>query len=139
MPPGFGQSVVVYNDKTRQVIEWATKHETVIILHAGDNKSMAQFRGLLESNDNPYPHSAFKEEGLGNALTSLCIILPEKMYDLEKTKKVVEMQKQVDKYLLAIEYSSLPERTTEEDKLYLEYTEWERKFLVFKSKCRFAT
>lgn len=100
--------------------QWARKDKTVIALNAGDNQKMAKIRGLLESSKNPYPFGAFRESGLGNQLTSQCIVLPDYMYDntYENVKSFI--------------YDGI--KVTG----FHDYTEWETEFLTVKGTCSLA-
>jgi hypothetical protein len=69
---GIGQSAMAW--------AWARNHKTYIILNGGNSDSMYALRRHLESIQNPYPWTYFKEPGLANVITAICIILPESIY-----------------------------------------------------------
>lgn len=62
---------------------WATNHKTMILLNGGYGSTLHDLIDLFDNDDNPYPFSFFKESeaALDNALTSVGIILPEKIYE----------------------------------------------------------
>jgi hypothetical protein len=66
--------------------EWARKHNTVIVLNAGYSSEIQDLVDFFYSEDNPYPWECFHEadDALNGALTSVGIIVPEKIYSLSK-------------------------------------------------------
>lgn len=63
---------------------WAKNHKTVICLNGGNNAKLISTWTLISSNDNPgYPVAKFREDdvSMGGMLTSIGIILPEKIYN----------------------------------------------------------
>lgn len=62
---------------------FTSSHETWVILNGGDSDALHELRELFRQDDNPYPWHYFTEPGLGNALTSVGIIVPEKLYSKE--------------------------------------------------------
>lgn len=63
------------------VHDWANVHKTFILLNGGTSNRMATIKGMLESPDNPFAWAEFREPDLENVLTSLCVLLPERMYN----------------------------------------------------------
>jgi len=69
------------NDEEVMLYNWAREHKTTIILNGADAERMDDISLHMQGSDNPYPWAAFLEPGLGdNVLTSIGIILPEKIY-----------------------------------------------------------
>jgi len=98
--------------------DWAEFHKTMVLLNGGDCESLKQLVGILTSPDNPFPWALFREEksALNGALTSVVIVLPERMYNSEITDPLLEQA--------AMGHAVL--------------TSFERKFLEFKKGCGLA-
>lgn len=65
------------------VREWATDHKTMILLNGGYSETLRELKRFFDIDENPYPWCAFNEgeDALDGALTSVGIILPEKIYN----------------------------------------------------------
>lgn len=67
--------------------DWIQNHKTLICLNGGNNASLNELYALLTQEDNPgYPVAKFHEDAisLGGMLTSVGIVLPEKIYAAEE-------------------------------------------------------
>ena len=62
--------------------EWAIHHKTMILLNGGYMETMEELMNFFKTIKNPYPWSPFYEghDSLGGILTSIGIVLPEKIY-----------------------------------------------------------
>lgn len=62
--------------------EWATNHKTMILLNGGYAETIQELVDFFMLDGNPYPWSDFREEeaSLNGALTTVGIVLPEKIY-----------------------------------------------------------
>lgn len=71
--------------ETEILYEWAKDHKTMILLNGGYSEAIRDLYQFLESAENPYPFAKFHEgiDALDGALTSVGIILPEKIYGLD--------------------------------------------------------
>lgn len=67
-----------------QLYEWANHHKTMILLNGGYDSALQDLQGFFDTNDNPYPFTHFNEseEAMGGMLTSVAIVLPEKIYNV---------------------------------------------------------
>lgn len=108
--------------------QWARKDKEMHILNGGDVRKMAKIRGILESSKNPYPFGAFRESGMGNMLSSQCIVIPERMFDKDQVNLILDIAD--NKELI---------KSKEEAELFNSYTEWEIEFLRLRKTCPFAT
>ena len=61
--------------------DFSANHKTFILLHAGDHQELTDLAALFASTENPYPWASFAEPGLNDAITSIVIIIPERLYD----------------------------------------------------------
>lgn len=63
--------------------DWEDNHQTVVVLNGGYQSALLELEALLQSPDNPFPWCSFNEsmEALNGALTAVCIVLPERLYD----------------------------------------------------------
>lgn len=69
--------------KPKVIDDWATNHKTVIVLNGGNSASLQDLHFFFMSKENPFPFAKFHEDeqSLNGALTSVGIILPERIYD----------------------------------------------------------
>lgn len=65
--------------------EFSRTHRTFIILNGGDHNALTDLYELLEQS-HPYAYDKFHEPGLNDALTSVVVVLPERMYDETASK-----------------------------------------------------
>ena len=72
----------IYDTDSSILNEWADNHKTMILLDGGYLETMQELSFFLQSPENNYPFAEFNESGaaLGGVLTSIGIILPEKIY-----------------------------------------------------------
>ena len=68
---------------------WGEAHKTVVILNAGEMSALEEVEFLIGSDENSYAWVSWREsvESLNGALTSVGIILPERMYKAAREKK----------------------------------------------------
>ena len=66
-----------------QLFEWVEGHKTMILLNAGYGEELYRLGDLFSHQENPYPWAAFSEseEALDGAMTSIGIVLPERIYE----------------------------------------------------------
>lgn len=94
----FRKYAVGFNDDScpgyDMLHEWAEQHETMILLSGGYGENLWELVSFFNVDENPYPHANFAEskEALDGALTSVGIILPEKIYlgvkEMRRVKKL---------------------------------------------------
>lgn len=74
--PGLLQRIILQ--------EWARDYKTVVLLNAGFSSEIRSLTEFFANEANPYPWARFYEEGdaLDGALTSIGIVIPEKIYEL---------------------------------------------------------
>jgi len=65
-----------------QLFDWAHDHKTMILLNGGYSVNLRDLMTLFDTHKNPYPWAHFNEgdDSLDGALTSVGIILPERIY-----------------------------------------------------------
>lgn len=66
------------------LMNWAVNHKTMICLNGGMASDLQDLVSFLQDSRNPYPWAFFCEEeaALNNALTNVCVVLPNTVYDL---------------------------------------------------------
>ena len=71
--------------KNKDVREFALKHKTFIVLDGGTYPQMAELLKHISHKSNPYPWAEFREPDMSETpvLTSIAILLPEKLYSDE--------------------------------------------------------
>jgi hypothetical protein len=73
-----------YHDAEAEMLhDWATDHKTMILLNGGYSETLRELTQFFDNQENPYPWCAFNEgeDALDGALTSVGIVLPEKIYE----------------------------------------------------------
>jgi hypothetical protein len=114
----YGRESKEWGDRIEAVHDWAENHKTFIVLNGGGTPTMHEIKAHLESPENPYPFAFFNEPDADGLLSSVCILLPERMYD---------------------ELSSIIGSDKFDERAIGRYSSWEIKFLELKSKCRMAS
>lgn len=63
--------------------DWLKNHKTHIALNGGNTQTLSELYAFLLDEENPYPWTRFREddETLGGLMTSVAIVLPEKIYE----------------------------------------------------------
>jgi len=71
-----------YQEAKDMLHDWAENHKTMILLNGGYSETIRGMLNFFEDNQNPYPFAPFYEgeDALDGALTTVGIILPEKIY-----------------------------------------------------------
>jgi len=71
------------NNVSAYLKEWGTQHKTIILLNGGYSETLNGLCNFFDNVENPYPWSYFNEgqDALNGALTSVGIILPERIYE----------------------------------------------------------
>lgn len=65
------------------VANFLKNHKTYIVLNGGTGQKMLSILRHLKRKDNPFPWAVFKEPDAYNIITSIAILLPEKLYSDE--------------------------------------------------------
>lgn len=62
---------------------WTDDHKTIILLNGGNSEDLEQLVAFFDSSDNKFPHDCFFEDeaSLNEALTSVGIVLPARIYE----------------------------------------------------------
>jgi hypothetical protein len=70
------------SDHFRTYYDWATKWKTMVLLNGGDLHELCELRKFFSHEHNTFPWTTFyeSEESLGGILTSIAIILPDRIY-----------------------------------------------------------
>ena len=108
--------------QTQYLYEWVDLHKTMILLNGGYSENLHKLYDFFSSEENPYPFAKFHEgqDALDGALTSVGIILPEKIYGIDP--KMVP-----DALVFFVTHSFYS--TTITDKTY-EYSKWELELIL---------
>jgi len=74
-----GLSILGHSDT---LFSWSLSHKTMILLNGGYSENLREIIALFDTPENPYPWAHFNEgeDSLDGALTSVGIVLPEKIY-----------------------------------------------------------
>lgn len=81
------------NNTHNMLYDWAQNHKTVICLNGGYSQTLAELRFFFDDSENPFPWDYFCEgdDALDGALTSVGIVLPEKIYNMARLVREKEI------------------------------------------------
>ena len=117
------------------MVGFVEDYGTWIVLSAGDDEDLRELVRFLNSGNNPYPFSEFEEPGVNDAMTSICMILPERMYDAVAEKvgdALHEAEEKGTAWENEIDQKTLPDAENRG------YSEWELDFLFRKAQFHLA-
>jgi hypothetical protein len=62
---------------------WSRDHKTIVLLNGGNSSDLLELKQFFKSVYHPYAFASFNEDeqSLNGALTSVCIILPARIYE----------------------------------------------------------
>lgn len=103
---------------------WANQYKTMILLNAGYGAAIHDLRDFFSEEDNPYPWDVFFEEeaALDGAVTSIGIILPERIYN---TAAVIRANPGVSVHMLRHEDYLASSHIEDVRELPNDFTHWE--------------
>ena len=73
--------IVTASKQADVLYDWSKNHKTHIALNGGNSPEMKALAIVLANEENPYPSAQFNEEDIDDMLTSMAIVLPEKIYE----------------------------------------------------------
>jgi len=120
---------------------WAHDHKTMILLNGGYGENLHDLVDFFDQDDNSYPFAFFKEsEGaLDNAITSVGIILPEKIYEgVKAIKQVMRLPRTADERVNFLKNNELSVVFADGSEFNVTYTEWEVDLMQRLNKFRLA-
>ena len=85
--------IVTMSKQADVLYDWSVNHKTHIALNGGNSPEMKELAIILANEENPYPVAQFNEEDIDDMLTSMAIVLPEKIYELAtlfKQRRIVK-------------------------------------------------
>ena len=80
--------------------DWAKDHKTMVLLNGGHSNDLVEFYMFLDVLKDELPFAVFCEEGVGGAMTSVGLILPDYIY--KAIPAVIEGKAMYDEYYLAM-------------------------------------
>ena len=80
----LGEMFLKYKNGDPTLISWVQKHKTMILKNGGAHDDLYDICQMFHVEGNKYPWAQFNEEEgtLRNSLTSVAIILPNRIYDI---------------------------------------------------------
>lgn len=113
------------NSKRIMAWDWAQNHKTMVLLNGGYSATIRELRDFFDDSENPYPWDDFNEgeDALDGALTSVGIVLPEKIYETAKLISDPLISNMIRIYG-TIEITTDPENPVE-----YEFSKWEYQLL----------
>ena len=89
----FNKYIPLTESHSEVLYDWSKNWKTIISLNGGITPDLMELIEFLEYGNCPYPWAYFNEdESLGELVTSISIVLPEKIYNtsfLIRTKQVI--------------------------------------------------
>ena len=115
-----------------QYANWAAYYKTVICLNGGNSANLKDIVKLFSSTEHQYVWSSFSEDeqSLNNALTSVAIILPSRVYTAAKAIR--------DRRITPIQVMTLGFVEDDTDTEHHHYTEWELELIYLLNSCGLA-
>jgi len=112
-------------EKKSMLFDWAEHHKTMILLNGGYSENLYMWIDFLKMEDNNFPWTFFREseEALDSALTSVGIILPERIYEGAAKLRTFKPHKGGESDLWRNSRKIIFE--TENTKTTEKFTEWE--------------
>lgn len=111
---------------------WAEQHKTMILLSGGYGENLHDLYDFISTEDNSYPFAKFHESkaALDGAVTSVGIVLPEKIYNGAQAMRNIKRLRREDparlawdiQQILTVEIDGLPEDIT--------YTDFEVELMI---------
>ena len=124
--------------KNEMLYEWADEYKTYICLNGGNSATLRELWEFVDRPDvNPFPYSKFHEDeqSLDAVMTSIGIILPERIYDTAAKLRSGEFW--ID--LVHIDAASIPVYSTLDDvDVETRLTQWEYKLIQRLNACSMA-
>lgn len=67
------------------IVDWIRDNKTIVCLNGGNTESMVELESFLNTYANPFPWVSFHEDesSMEGILTSIAIIIPDRIYDAE--------------------------------------------------------
>jgi hypothetical protein len=88
--------------------DWADNFKTMIVLNGGMTEHLVSFLELVKKSGLPF--DTFNEPGIGNALTSIGVIVPERLYGHDEIIGIIEdteLSNEEKQFLIALKQFSL--------------------------------
>lgn len=79
--------------------DWAINWKTMVCLNGGDLNELREFYDFLTNGFNTFPWAAFYEdESLGGVMTSIALILPERIFGTAENMRKLKEGQQMPKF-----------------------------------------
>ena len=117
--------------RKNMLYRWASKDKTIVLLNGGRSTDLRHLATFFDDNrKNPYPWSEFfeDEDSLDGALTSVGIILPERIY--EGAKCIREGGELTDSGFILVYIN--------DEANWIRYSWWEKSLMEIINKCSLA-
>ena len=131
-----------YQENTSQretLYNWSKHYKTTILLNGGVSSDLETLVEEFSERDNFYPWSYFREdESLGNLITAVSIVLPEKIYVTSQLFKTNNFEFD-GMYIKCKDTSKVQEEDLELLVRYKSFNDFEQNLVYNLSKYRLAT
>lgn len=111
--------------------EWARDHKTMILLNGGYNDTIRTLIDRFSSPENPYPWAPFYEgqDSLDGALTTVGIVLPEKIYESAAYLRSLSFQNRKETVAHVISTGIIRVEKANGETVKYELSKWEFEFV----------
>lgn len=124
--------------KFKMLREFSKNSRTWIVLNAHDHETLADLYKFM-CRQTTYPFSMFQEPGMNFANTSICTILPDRLFDDVANELARAIVKAKKNKINPNNWAALLEADVFEEVQKRHYTDWEREFLARKSAFKLAS
>ena len=73
-------------NQLEQLIDWSINHKTMIVTNGGMTEHMEAIIPIVEASGLPW--ALFDEPGIGDALTCIGVVVPERLYNADVSRLV---------------------------------------------------
>ena len=125
-----------------QVNDWIANHKTIVCLNGGNSDGVREIKTFLDNANNPFPYAGFfeDEQSLNGALTSVAIVLPERIFNTATLMRSRTLPNGVSyTYDKLLSENRFAFEGPNFDNIQLEiYTEWEYELMQKLNSCSLA-
>jgi hypothetical protein len=130
--------LIMEADKANILYNWAKNHKTCIHLNGGTSPDLQELRDFLDDTTNPYPWAEFYEdESLGNLMTAISIVLPEKIYETVSAMKTGVLTFNGE-FLHCVDTTQLDPEMTSKLMSFGKFNQFEQKLIMSMGNYRLA-
>lgn len=130
--------------KNEMLYDWAANHKTFICLNGGNHKGISDIAKFFDDKRNPCPFAVFYEDqqSLGGLMTSVGIVIPEKIYATAENERrsTLTMIFSKPEHLITDDGDQWETSfmNTSQEFVKYSFSDWERDLIVLLNSCKLA-